>query len=112
MKRFCRNVRAVEIEVLELEDPASDACRRIVKECQRALTEDGSDAIVLGCAGMVDLSHAISEEIDAPVVEGVTAAVKLVEALVALGLVTAKRGEYAFPLPKTYGGLLSGFSPV
>jgi allantoin racemase len=23
-----------------------------------------------------------------------------------------KRGEYAFPLPKTYGGLLSGFSPV
>lgn len=111
MKRFCRNVRAVEIEVLELEDPASDARRRIVEECQRALAEDGSDAIVLGCAGMVDLSHAISEEINAPVVEGVTVGVKLVEALLALGLVTAKRGEYAFPLPKAYGGLLSGFSP-
>lgn len=112
MKRFCRNVRAVEIEVLELEDPASDARRRIVEECQRALAEDGSDAIVLGCAGMVDLSHAISEEINAPVVEGVTAAVKLVEALVALGLLTAKRGEYALPLPKAYGGLLSDFSQV
>jgi allantoin racemase len=112
MKRFCRNVRAVEIEVLELEDPASDARRRIVEECQRALAEDGSEAIVLGCAGMVDLSQAISEQINAPVVEGVTVAVKLVEALVALRLVTAKRGEYAFPLPKAYGGLLSGFSPV
>jgi allantoin racemase len=112
MKRFCRNVRAVEIGVLGLEDSASDARRRIIEECQRALDEDGSTAIVLGCAGMVDLSYAISEKINAPVVEGVTAAVKLVEALVTLGLVTAKRGEYAFPLPKTYGGLLSGFSPV
>ena len=112
MKRFCRNVRAVEIAVLELEDPASDARRRIIEECERALVEDGSEAIVLGCAGMVDLSHAISKKINAPVVEGVTAAVKLVEALVALELVTAKRGEYAFPLKKVYGGLLSGFSPV
>ena len=111
LKRFCRNVRAVEIAVLELEDPASDARRRITEECQRALEEDGSDAIVLGCAGMVDLSRAISEKINAPVVEGVTVAVKLVEALVTLGLATAKRGEYAFPLPKAYGGLLSGFSP-
>jgi allantoin racemase len=111
MKRFCRNVRAVEIAVLELENPASDACRRITEECRRALSEDGSDAIVLGCAGMVDLCHAISEEINAPVIEGVTVAVKFVEALVALGLVTAKRGEYAFPLPKAYGGLLSRFSP-
>jgi allantoin racemase len=109
---FCRNVRAVEIAVLGLEDPSSDARRRIVEECQRALDEDGSTAIVLGCAGMVDFSYSISEKINAPVVEGVTAAVKLVEALVTLGLGTAKRGEYAFPLPKTYGGLLSGFSPV
>lgn len=112
MKRFCRNVRAVEIAVLELEDEASDARQRIVEECRRALAEDCSSAIVLGCAGMVDFSYAISKKIDAPVVEGVTAAVKLVEAMVTLGLVTAKRGEYAFPLPKTYGGLLSGFSPV
>jgi allantoin racemase len=112
MKRFCRNVRAVEIAVLELEDPLSDARRRIIEECQRALDEDGSTAIVLGCAGMVDFSYAISEKVNAPVVEGVTAAVKLVEALVTLGLATAKREEYAFPLPKTYGGLLSGFSPV
>ena len=33
-------------------------------------------------------------------VESVTAAVELVEALVTLGLVTANRGEYAFPLPR------------
>ena len=58
MKRFCANVRACEIPVLELEEPGSNARERIVDECRRALDEDGSDTIVLGCAGMADLCDA------------------------------------------------------
>jgi allantoin racemase len=46
-----------------------------------------------------------------PVVEGVGAAVKWAESLVCLGLATAKRGEYARPLPKRYDGPLADFSP-
>jgi len=111
MLRFCRNVRASDIAVLDLENPHSDARRRITDECKRALDEDGSEAIVLGCAGMADLCAHISAAINAPVIEGVTAAVKMAESLVALGLSTAKRGDYAPPLPKTYTGILSGFSP-
>ncbi|HEY0793032.1 MAG TPA: aspartate/glutamate racemase family protein [Chthoniobacterales bacterium] len=112
MKRHCRNVRAVDVAVLELENPASEARRRITEECRRALAEDGSESIVLGCAGMADLGAAISEDLGVPVVEGVTAAVKMVEALVTLGLATAKQGEYARPLPKKYSGLLTGFGPT
>lgn len=112
MRRFCRNVRASDIAVLELEHPHSDARRRITDECKRALDEDGSEAIVLGCAGMADLCAQISDAINAPVIDGVTAAVKLAESLVALGLSTAKRGDYARPLPKTYSGMLSPFSPL
>jgi allantoin racemase len=67
---------------------------------------------VLGCAGMADLCAEIAEAIGAPVIEGVTAAVKLVESLVSLGLATAKRGEYAPPLAKHYDGLLEPFSPL
>ncbi|MGN6229837.1 MAG: aspartate/glutamate racemase family protein [Trinickia sp.] len=111
MKRFCRSVRATDVAVLDLDRPGSAARRLIVDECRRALDEDGADAIVLGCAGMVDLVHAIEDEIGAPVVEGVTAAVKWVEALVSLGLGTAKRGEYARPLVKRYDGPLADFSP-
>src|SRR5450830_1067498 len=111
MRRFCRNVRASDIAVLELEHPHSDARRRITDECKRALDEDGSEAIVLGCAGMADLCAEISAAINAPVIEGVTAAVKLAESLVALKLNTAKRGDYARPLPKTYTGMLADFSP-
>lgn len=111
MQRFCRNVRATDIAVLELEQPHSDARRKITDECKRALDEDGAEAIVLGCAGMADLCAEISAAINAPVIEGVTAAVKLAESLVALGLGTAKRGDYARPLPKTYSGMLTEFSP-
>ncbi|MGE8576885.1 MAG: aspartate/glutamate racemase family protein, partial [Burkholderia contaminans] len=85
--------------------------RIIVDECRRALDEDGADAIVLGCAGMAEFAHEIEQQIGAPVVEGVTAAVKWAEALVALRLATAKRGDYARPLPKRYDGAFARFSP-
>jgi allantoin racemase len=58
MARFCRKVRATELAVLDLEDESSDARRIIAAECRRALAEDGSGAIVLGCAGMADLTRA------------------------------------------------------
>jgi hypothetical protein len=56
-------------------------------------------------------SSELSTAIGAPVIDGVTAAVKLVEALAGLGLQTAKRGEYAPPLEKQYAGLFASFSP-
>ncbi|BEU21281.1 aspartate/glutamate racemase family protein [Paraburkholderia caribensis] len=112
MTRFCRNVRATDVAVLELDQPGSAARRIILDECRRALDEDGSDAIVLGCAGMAELCREIEDALGAPVVEGVTAAVKWVEALVSLRLATAKRGDYARPLAKRYDGEFARFSPT
>ncbi|WP_206952103.1 aspartate/glutamate racemase family protein [Trinickia acidisoli] len=111
MKRFCRSVRATDIAVLDLDRPDGTARRLIVDECRRALEEDGADSIVLGCAGMADLGRAIEDAIGVPVIEGVSAAVKWAEVLAALGLATAKRGEYARPLAKRYDGPLADFSP-
>jgi allantoin racemase len=112
MKRFCRNVRATDVAVLDLDKPGSAARRIILDECRRALAEDGSEAIVLGCAGMAELCAEIEDALGAPVIEGVTAAVKWTEALVSLRLSTAKRGDYARPLAKRYDGALASFSPV
>lgn len=110
MQSHCRKVRACEIPVLELENPASDSYTRILEECRRALREDRCGAIVLGCAGMADLCDAVSQALGVPVVDGVAAGTRLVESLVALGLKTSKRGELASPLPKPMLGLLTGFS--
>ena len=74
MSRFCRNIRAVDLPVLDLE--VSNARKIIIQECCQALVEDQVGAIVLGCGGMADLAKQISHEIDAPVIDGVTAAVK------------------------------------
>jgi allantoin racemase len=111
MGGICRRVRATEVAVLELEDPRSEARRTILEQCRRALAEDGSGAIVLGCAGMVDLTSALTRELGAPVVDGVAAAVKFAEALVALGLSTSKHGDLAYPLAKPYTGALAHLAP-
>ncbi|MGO6998959.1 aspartate/glutamate racemase family protein [Rhizobium leguminosarum] len=105
-------VRASDIPVLELEDAASGAIGKLRAEIERALLEDGAEAIVLGCAGMTDLARELQEIYGVPVVDGVAAAVKQAEALVSLGLSTSKRGSYASPLPKPFTGAMSGFSPV
>lgn len=105
------NVRAADIPVLSLEDPNSNARPRLREEIAAALKHDRAEAIVLGCAGMADLVEQLRREFGVPVVDGVAAAVKQAEALVALGLKTAKRGAYASPVSKPYRGLLEAFSP-
>ena len=108
---LCRRVRASEIPVLALEDPNSGARDQLQTEVCRALDEDGCESIVLGCAGMVDMARSLSEELGVPVVEGVTAAVKIVEGLAVLGVTTSKRGGYAPPRAKAYAGAFSRFGP-
>lgn len=105
----CRGVHACEIPVLELEtDPAAHTV--ITQQCADALAADGSDVIVLGCAGMADLCQEISAEVGAPVVDGVAAATVFVEGLVGIGLRTSGQGEWARPPVKPYTGGLAGFA--
>lgn len=111
LARRCARVRASEVAVLELEDPASGARARISAEIARAVAEDHAEAVVLGCAGMADLARALGEEHGVPVIDGVACAVALMEGLVRVGLRTAKAGAYAPPRPKAYLGLLAGFAP-
>lgn len=108
----CRAVRATDISVLELENPQSDAYRKILNECRRALAEDRCGVIVLGCAGMADLCDRLSEELGIPVIDGVAAGVGMAETLVRIGLGTSKHGDYARPLLKAYSGLLASFAPA
>jgi allantoin racemase len=111
MSRFCRGIHGTDLAVLDLERPESDAYRVIVARCRAALDADRSAAIVLGCAGMADLCRRIEADIGVPVIDGVGAAVKQVESLVALGIGTSKRGDLAYPLPKRYVGLTAPFAP-
>jgi allantoin racemase len=100
----CRGVYACEIPVLDLEgDPT--VLKRVVDLARSALDRDGSDVIVLGCAGMADLCAAVTDELGVPVIDGVAAATLLVQSLLTLGVRTSKRGEYAHPPDKACTGL-------
>jgi allantoin racemase len=108
----CARVRAAEVPVLALEEPGSDARRAIEMEIEQALTHDGAEAIVLGCAGMTDLAHDLERKAGVPVLDGVACAVSLAESLVRLGLKTSKRRTYAAPLAKPYTGEFKRFAPA
>ena len=112
MQSHCRAVRACDIPVLELDDPGSDAYRKILAECRLALAEDRAAAIVLGCAGMADLCGRLSAELGVPVIDGVASAVVFAEALLRMRQRTSKRGDYASPLPKAFSGMLTPFSTL
>jgi allantoin racemase len=107
----CARVRASNVPVLALEEPGSLARHTIQDEIERALAEDGAEAIVLGCAGMTDLARDLEQAVGVPVLDGVACAVALAESVARLGLRTSKRNTYAAPLAKHYSGAFAPFSP-
>ncbi|WOD09167.1 aspartate/glutamate racemase family protein [Marinomonas sp. GJ51-6] len=106
-KQHCSGVRASDIPVLELENLAPEAYQLLKNECLEAINLDGAEAIVLGCAGMSNLVEKLSQELPVPIIDGVTAAVKLAESLHQLGLRTSKAGHYGKPLQKPFIGRYS-----
>ena len=108
---MCGRVRAADVPVLDLETNSASAIQAIIEELEQAIEQDGAEAIILGCAGMVDLSRELTARFDIPVIDGVGAAIKLVEGLATIGLTTSSRGGYASPRKKVYSGLLERYSP-
>ncbi len=100
MERRLRRVRAADIPVLALEEEGGGARERVRDEVALAIEQDGCEAVILGCAGMADLTAWLSEETGVPVIDGVVAGVKMIEALVGAGFKTSKIGAYAAPIPK------------
>ena len=96
----CAGLRAAGVPVLDIDAGTPEALAAIRRETAAALTDDGAEAIVLGCAGMATLAADLSEEFGCPVIEGISAGLALAGALAGAGLRTSKRGAYAPPRAK------------
>jgi len=72
---------------------ASDE-EKYLKAAQMALEEDMAEVIVLGCAGMSGLDKRLSEELGAPVLDGVVCALIIATGLVRYGVSTSKVRRY------------------
>ena len=62
MQRFCLGIHACEIAVLDL-DTDPDARKIVTEACRDAVESDGSDVVVLGCAGMAEMCAPIAAEL-------------------------------------------------
>lgn len=103
-EHHCAALHAIDLPVLALEDGSGLAQEKVRQRCIQSIREDGCGAIVLGCGGMADLAQSLTRELGVPVIDGVTAAVKMVESLVALGLNTSKHGDLDYPIRKNLSG--------
>lgn len=109
-ERHCAALHAIDLPVLALEDGSGRAQQKVREQCIQAKQRDGSGAIVLGCGGMADLARELTLELGIPVIDGVSAAVKMIESLSALGLSTSKHGDLDFPRAKPLSGMFSHFN--
>lgn len=96
-ERHCRRVRAINLPVLGLEEDPLVAEQLLIREIELAKKEDRAEAVILGCAGMSTLCERLREATGIPVIDGVTAAVKMAEALVGAGYMTSKVNTYDYP---------------
>lgn len=93
----CASVRTTGMAVLALEEGGESTYRMIRDEAKKAVAVDGAEVICLGCAGMAGMDKRMEKELGIPVVDGVVAALKLIEGLVGYGLRTSKLRAYATP---------------
>ena len=98
--RHCNNIRASDIPVLALEACDDEAMAQLHREFEQAIEVDRSEAIILGCAGMVDLQQQLQDYYGVPVIEGVTAATMIMDGLARLPLNTSRASAYASPVKK------------
>lgn len=93
------SVRSVEVPVLELEEKREEVKARLLSESKRALEEDGAEAIILGCTGMIGMAAELQESLNVPVIDPAVTSVKMAEIMVDMRIMQSKR-EYPKPPDK------------
>jgi allantoin racemase len=107
----CASVRSTRLPVLALESASPEETYQIILKASRlALEADGAEVICLGCAGMSGLDKRLEAELQVPVIDGVVAALKLMEGLVGYQVHTSKKRAYLQPGRKELVNLPAAFS--
>jgi allantoin racemase len=109
----CASVRSTGMPVLALESASpEETYQQILQAARQAVSLDHAEVICLGCAGMAGLDKRLQADLGVPVIDGVTAALKLLEGMLAYGLTTSKANTYAQPFAKELPGMDPLFSAV
>lgn len=97
LERFLASVRPLDMGVLEMEEDPQRAAARLLEVGRAAVSEDGAEVLVLGCAGLAGHAEAVTRALGVAVVDPLPVALKTAEMLAGLGLRHSKRAFYALP---------------
>ncbi len=100
--------RAIPGPVPDITRAKDDLKAMLLAECLRTIAEDDAEVIIVGGGPVARLVREIRDEVPVPMVDGVSAAVKLTEALVGLEPRPPRKGSFARPAPKPARGLSPG----
>jgi allantoin racemase len=101
----CAGIRMLDSPFNAVADVQSEMEDLLVDLADRAIREDGADVVILAGAPLSGLAPKVRDRIAVPVVDQVAAAVKMVEALVALAPRKAIAGTFRRPPAKLTIGL-------
>jgi allantoin racemase len=90
-------VRAIDVPVADIAEGSLHELDAVAAEALLAVEQDAAEAVVLGCAGLADLVAPLEQRLGVPVIEGVSAAVTMVDGLLSQGIATSRAGTYAAP---------------
>ncbi|CAN7745322.1 aspartate/glutamate racemase family protein [Pseudorhodoferax sp. LjRoot39] len=99
------SIRALDQPLAGISSVQTDHGQALKALCERAVAEDGADAIVLAGAPLAGLARSLRGQLPVPVVDGVSSAVRHAESLVALAPGKATHGSFAPPPLKPNAGL-------
>ena len=101
----CACVRAVTAAFRSVAEVQHELEAEIVALANRAVTEDGADAVILAGAPLTGLAGRVADAVPVPLVDPLAAALGQAQALVRLGSRPPRAGRFARPPAKPATGL-------
>jgi allantoin racemase len=98
MTKLLTSVRALNMKVLETDAKPDETKSALLEIGKRAIEEDGAEVMILGCAGMAGYSEELANQLGIPVLDPTSVSLKVVEAMVDLGITHSKIGIFSTPL--------------
>jgi len=90
----------LNMSVLEMDAEPERTKSRILEVAREAVERDGTEVIILGCAGLAGYAEDVERELGVVVLDPSSVALKVAEAIVDLGLRHSKLARFATPPEK------------
>jgi Asp/Glu/hydantoin racemase len=99
------SVRALDVAIPDITRAKDQLRTALLEACRLAVAQDEAEVLILGGGPIAGLAREAADEIPVPLLDGVSCAVRMAEALVGLRPRKALVGSFARPAPKPARGL-------